>query len=205
MIIIVTLTLGVAVTVGYVGYLAFGNNTKSIILYNLPNEDPWAITAEICYIVTLAGSFVLIIQPIFHIVEQSNIYRYGSFHSPAERIDLPPAQNDTPFAQDEIQVENQFCKKEASSDDVTERQPQEMDEEFDYSPSGIVKFYTIRLTIVLTVMIFSVLIPNISILITFAGALLGTIFNIWLPVLFYNRAYNSSEKNIALNRMRTPL
>ena len=80
-----------------------------------------------------------------------------------------------------------------------------MDEEFDYSPSGIVKFYTIRLTIVLTVMLLSVLIPNISILITFAGALLGTIFNIWLPVLFYNRAYNSSEKNIALNRMRTPL
>ena len=60
-IIIITLTLGVAVTVGYVGYLAFGSNTKSLILYNLPNEDPWAITAEICYVVTLAGSFVLII------------------------------------------------------------------------------------------------------------------------------------------------
>lgn len=60
-IIIVSLTLGIAMTVGYVGYLAFGNNTKSLILYNLPNEDPWAITAEICYIVTLAGSFVLII------------------------------------------------------------------------------------------------------------------------------------------------
>lgn len=48
-------------------------------------------------------------------------------------------------------------------------------------------------------MLLSCLIPNISILITFSGALLGTIFNIWLPVLFYNRAYNSSEKNEALN------
>ena len=122
-IIIIVLTLGVAVSVGYVGYLAFGNNQRSLLLYNLPNEDPWAITVELCYVVTMAGSFVLVIQPIFHIIEQSNVYRYGSFHSPEEHIEIPPAQNDTPIAQDDIIVENQFCKKEAGSDDVTERQP----------------------------------------------------------------------------------
>jgi amino acid permease len=60
-IIIIVLTLGVAVSVGYVGYLAFGNNQRSLLLYNLPNEDPWAITVELCYVVTMAGSFVLVI------------------------------------------------------------------------------------------------------------------------------------------------
>lgn len=44
----------------------------------------------------------------------------------------------------------------------------------------------------------SILIPNISILITFAGAVLGTIINVILPVLFYNRAYNSKTKNLNL-------
>ena len=40
--------------------------------------------------------------------------------------------------------------------------------------------------------------PNISILITFAGAVLGTIINVLLPVLFYNRAYNGKTKNLEL-------
>lgn len=38
-------------------------------------------------------------------------------------------------------------------------------------------------------------IPNINILLTIGGALLGTIVNILLPVLFYNRAYAYSAKN----------
>ena len=42
------------------------------------------------------------------------------------------------------------------------------------------------------------LIPNIGLLITFTGAILGTIINIWLPVIFYNRAYNGSSKNFEL-------
>lgn len=42
------------------------------------------------------------------------------------------------------------------------------------------------------------MIPNISILITIIGAVLGTIINIWLPVIFYNRAYNGKTKNLEL-------
>lgn len=37
-------------------------------------------------------------------------------------------------------------------------------------------------------------------MLTFAGALLGTIVNIVLPVMFYNRAYNNSSKNLRLER-----
>lgn len=42
------------------------------------------------------------------------------------------------------------------------------------------------------------MIPNIGLLITFIGAILGTIINIWLPVIFYNRAYNGKTKNLEL-------
>lgn len=37
-------------------------------------------------------------------------------------------------------------------------------------------------------------------MLTFAGAVLGTIVNIILPVLFYNRAYNGSKKNLKLEK-----
>lgn len=46
------------------------------------------------------------------------------------------------------------------------------------------------------------IIPNINILITFTGAVLGTIVNIVLPVLFYNRAYAPTPKNRALEKKK---
>lgn len=72
--IIVGLTLFIACSVGYVGYLAFGETTKSVILYNLPNDDTISITAKCLYILTICGSFVLLIQPIYSIVERSGWY-----------------------------------------------------------------------------------------------------------------------------------
>ena len=45
-------------------------------------------------------------------------------------------------------------------------------------------------------------IPNINILITFTGAVLGTIVNIVLPVIFYNRAYSYSDKNRRLEKKK---
>ena len=62
---IIGLTLCIAAVVGYLGYLAFGATSKSVILYNLPNDDPIAITVKCLYIITISGSFVLIVQPIF--------------------------------------------------------------------------------------------------------------------------------------------
>jgi hypothetical protein len=38
-------------------------------------------------------------------------------------------------------------------------------------------------------------IPNLNILLTLSGALLGTIVNVYFPVFFYLRAFNESEKN----------
>lgn len=58
---IIFLTVFVAMTVGYLGYLAFGNGVKSVILYSLPNQDPAAITAKCFYVLTIVGSFVIVI------------------------------------------------------------------------------------------------------------------------------------------------
>lgn len=56
-------------------------------------------------------------------------------------------------------------------------------------------YLTTRTLVVIITCFFAFMIPNISILITFVGAVLGTIVNILIPVLFYNRAYNDGKKN----------
>lgn len=40
-------------------------------------------------------------------------------------------------------------------------------------------------------------IPNINILLTLTGAVLCTTVNVVIPILFYLRAYNASDKNLA--------
>ena len=82
LVIILVLTCIIASSVGYLGYLAFGSTTKSLILYNLPNEDPLSITAKICYIFTVMGSFVLVIQPIFYILERGIWYKEAFYKVP---------------------------------------------------------------------------------------------------------------------------
>lgn len=80
---IVSLTLLIAAVVGYLGYLAFGATTKSVVLYNLPNDDPISITAKCLYVITICGSFVLIIQPIYSIIERAGWY--NAFWGPDEK------------------------------------------------------------------------------------------------------------------------
>lgn len=52
-----------------------------------------------------------------------------------------------------------------------------------------------RLVIVAFIFLLSLCIPNLNILLTLSGSLLGTLVNVWFPVLFYLRAYNGSDKN----------
>jgi len=60
-IVIIIVTYVIAMTVGYLGYFAFGSSSKSLILFNLPSEDPLAVVAQLFYILTIAGSFVLLL------------------------------------------------------------------------------------------------------------------------------------------------
>ena len=51
------------------GYLAFGTDIDSLIIYNMPPDDGLSIIARIFYLICITGSFVLLLQPIFHIIE----------------------------------------------------------------------------------------------------------------------------------------
>lgn len=204
---ILALTVFVAATVGYLGYLAFGNSVKGVILYNLPNDDPAAIVAKCCYVLTIMGSFVIIIQPIFYIIESSGWYKKtstccgddepeemamddGKKEEKMKMMEGEPADgamNEGGMMDAAPATENNMSKEESVVLDG--REP---------TFCGYVVFFLFRTLVVVIVIFFAFLIPNISILITFAGAVLGTIVNILLPVLFYNRAYNNSSKNRAL-------
>jgi len=120
---------------------------------------------------------VLVIQPINHVIETSNWYNGRCSDPPAQEEEETPGNDNIDPARSNIE------------------QPQ--DEE---SKGALwwVKFFVVRTTIVVIVFFVSILIPNIGLLVTFIGAILGTIINIWLPVIFYNRAYNGKTKNLEL-------
>ena len=67
--------LTIAIVLGLLGYIAFGKETKSVIIFNLPPKDPFSIAAKLFYLVTIAGSFALISLPVFYVVERWPAYR----------------------------------------------------------------------------------------------------------------------------------
>lgn len=176
LIIILILTCIVAVSVGYLGYLAFGATTKSLILYNLPNDDGLSITAKACYIFTVMGSFVLVIQPIFYILERGDWYKEAFYATP------PSKQKGEKEDQEEEAPPMSVKSKDYVEDDSL-------------SCCGMTSFVLLRISIVFLLMALSMLIPNVHLLLIFGGSILGTITNIYIPVIFYNRAYTYSEKN----------
>jgi amino acid permease len=95
---IVLLTVFVACAIGYLGYLAFGDKTKSVILFNLPNDDPASIIAKIFYILTVMGSFVLVANPVFRVIETSNWYRYIAGLTEEETPEPTKSEKETPDA-----------------------------------------------------------------------------------------------------------
>ena len=56
-----------------------------------------------------------------------------------------------------------------------------------------VRHIVVRTVVVALVCIFAFLIPNLNLLLTLVGAILGTIISVIIPVLFYNRAYQYPE------------
>ena len=186
---ILILTFLIAVSVGYIGYLAFGASTKGVILYNLPNDDPASIFAKCAYVLTICGSFVLLIQPIFYIMESSNWYSNLIYTKKEKKEDK---------MEEEKMMEPDQAAANLSADFDTV--PKEEENESDQSDTSIscgkwFLFALFRILIIYTVAGLSFLIPNIHILLTLAGSVLGTLVNIVLPVVFYNRAYNWSDKN----------
>jgi len=91
-------------------------------------------------------------------------------------------------------IENTECfkgKKNGDSNDENET-----------SCLYIFKYIFWRTFVVLLAYTASIFCPNIHLILTFAGAILGTIISILIPVLFYNKAYEFNEKNIRLVKQK---
>ena len=74
-VIFIVLLMFVAIAVGMLGYMAFGKTCESVIVLNLPNTQILSILAKSFYVITIIGSFVLLAQPIFYVVESSEFYK----------------------------------------------------------------------------------------------------------------------------------
>ena len=64
----------------------------------------------------------------------------------------------------------------------------------------MIVFVAIRLVVVILVVLTSFTFPNLNIVLTLGGSILGTIMTIIVPVMFYNRAYSMSEKNLKYDK-----
>ena len=65
----------IAILTGMLGYFAFGATCDSVILLNLPNRSIFGILAKLFYCFTIMGSFVIVIQPIFYVMERAEWYQ----------------------------------------------------------------------------------------------------------------------------------
>ena len=74
MYIFVLITIFLGISIGVVGYFAFGSTCKDTLLFNMPTNDNSGIAAQGLYIFTIIGSFLVIIQPNFRVIEGSKFY-----------------------------------------------------------------------------------------------------------------------------------
>ena len=61
--------------VGILGYLAFGKTCSAVLILNLPLGQFLSYSAKIGYIITIIGSYVVLINPLFNMIENSQWYK----------------------------------------------------------------------------------------------------------------------------------
>lgn len=71
---VLSIITGLGIIVGSLSYMAFGNKVDSIILYNLPN-DVVGISIKLLYMLTIMGIYVLVIFPVFQLMENYKSYK----------------------------------------------------------------------------------------------------------------------------------
>ena len=71
-IVLVTIT-ALGILVGSLSYVAYRDQTNSIIMYNL-SGDALGLSIKILYMVTIMGIYVLVIMPVFSLVEKYHWY-----------------------------------------------------------------------------------------------------------------------------------
>jgi len=211
--IIIFVAVFIAAAIGYLGYLAFGSTTKSVILYNLPNHEPLSITAKCLYIFTIMGSFVIVIQPIYYVIERTEWYEaIGGISARSAKEKAMKKEGEEKKEEGEGEMMEEDKMMEAAGEDMQMMEEAEGEKaksggagsadsaDEDIGCCNYLVFILVRLLVVALIVLCAFQIPNINVMLTLNGAILGTIVNVWLPVLFYNRAYNWSEKNQKFQR-----
>ena len=59
-----------------------------------------------------------------------------------------------------------------------------------------ITYYSSRLLIVVIVLVISIIIPNINIMLTIGGSVIGTVVTVIIPVVFYSRAYSGEIRHL---------
>lgn len=181
------------------GYLAFGEKTKSVILFNLPNEDIPSICAKVFIIINLMGSFVVISQPVYHAIEKAGWYRsLAGLDDEPEEPKAPTEKASSKENESEAKpaaMNLAASENEGGDDDNQDKNPCSYEDDKPFTCCSGFVYFGFRTLIVVILSIFAFIIPNINILMVTGGSVLGTALNVVIPVLFYNRAYAYSPKN----------
>lgn len=173
--IFIVLSVFFASLIGILGYLAFGNSCESTILFNMPNDAAIGIAAKLCYVTTIMGSYVILLQPIFHIVETQKFYQ--SFLEPS--VPEPPLEEEQHYLE---QI------SDSNYDDQGEPEEYQIDK-----PIRMFKFVFFRVMLVTFITLSAFVFPNLNVMLVLGGAILGTTMTVIMPVVFYNRAYSHPE------------
>lgn len=155
-----SVTLVAGVFIGILGYLAFGDQTASVILSNMPETETIGVIARVSYLFAILGCWVIVLQPIFYVVESSLYYeKMGDFT---------------------------FWQMEMTELEEGDNETREQWESW--------KYYLTRTTIVGFIVLTSFVLPsNLNLCLSIAGAVLGFIVTILIPVTFYNKALEITE------------
>ena len=60
---------------GILSYLAYGNETADVILYNLPQGSQLATLVALLYMLNIVGSIAMTVQPIYALFEKNSDIR----------------------------------------------------------------------------------------------------------------------------------
>ena len=195
--------------VGILGYLAFGATTKSAIIYNLPSQDIASIVVKFFFILNIIGSYIVISNPVFNAIESFDWYRKLAGLDEDDELDAAalalkkagssmPAKNleddASPLKPDKPGESNEGGRQKPDPDRVDAGACTYAGEKPMTWCSGFQYFIT-RTLVVVIVCVVAAVVPNLNLLLVFAGSIFGVLMNFILPVMFYNRAYSMEPKN----------
>ena len=84
---------------GILSYLAYGNETADVILYNLPQGSQLATLVALLYMLNIVGSIAMTVQPIYALFEKNSDIRVPASGATTARSSDPAQQQDETLSQ----------------------------------------------------------------------------------------------------------